>query len=497
MKIDNLELNKEYTWKEICELVGIKCRSGKGKQMDFNKLKTLAEENKGIIEIIGMGKGTRYIYRHQNFANYTTIKGNNNTIGADMAKKGDDINKNEIIWSNGQNKSIITDEPLYFEGEDEDTLFFQIEKNKHKLKLYNYYTYKKLTEILGIKYHGKNEHSKEKQISIIMQQIQLLKEGNKYKVVRIYRVPMFRALGNIDAKNGQLYGNMLLFALVKYITENKKAKKFIDKHNYMFFGRPYLYEQMELCNKQYNEFRYKHKELHEETKVPKDSICDFYGYTNTQMKTTLQKALKNLASRHIIKYDDKNATCIVDKYGNRRLATHKEIGAIVEAEAEVKKQIGLNNLSSFINSGNGKVFYNMVNKYIKQQIMNKNKKYISFGENFDKCYKVVLIYGTRRSLEIGYEELIDDIELSLLSANDNFVDINLKYFNNVDIEKKQIVITKGFGKEAHKKSVEEAKYEYLQGIYLLLEKLIENNNSIYAYKEAEKYNPKKERKNIL
>ena len=78
----------------------------------------------------------------------------------------------------------------------------------------------------------------------------------------------------------------------------------------------------------------------------------------------------------------------------------------------------------------------------------------------------------------------------MLSANDNFVDINLKYFNNVDIEKKQIVATKGFGKEAHEKSVEEAKYEYLQGIYLLLEKLIENNNSMYAYKEAEKYKPK-------
>ena len=45
-------------------------------------------------------------------------------------------------------------------------------------------------------------------------------------------------------------------------------------------------------------------------------------------------------------------------------------------------------------------------------------------------------------------------------------------------------------KQLNEKSVEEAKYEYLQGIYLLLEKLIENNNSMYAYKEAEKYKHK-------
>ena len=64
-----------------------------------------------------------------------------------MAKNSSNKNKNEIIWSAGQDKSIITDKPLYFEGEDEDTLFFEIERNKHI-------------------HH--------------MQQVQLIKEGNFY-----------------------------------------------------------------------------------------------------------------------------------------------------------------------------------------------------------------------------------------------------------------------------------------------------------------------------
>ena len=491
MNVSNLELNKEYTWREICELVGFKYSTDGRKQK--KQLEELKEELKELAEVVDNGKtrkAKRYIIKslfEQNLSNYATIKDNNNYIlGAYMDKNCSNKNENEIVWSEGQDKSIITNKDIYYEGEDEDELFFQIERNKHKLKLYHYYTYKKLTEILDIKYHGNGTNSKDKQISIIMQQIQLIKERNQYKVVRIYRVPMFRALGNIDTKNGQLYGNMLLFALVKYITENEKAKDFLNAHNYMFFGRPYLYEQMLLCNKEYNEFRYKHKELHKETKVPKDSISDFYSYTSTQMKTILQKAMKNLASRHIIKYDDKNATCIVSENGNRRVATHEEIGAIVEAEAEVKKQLGINNISLYINQGKGKYFYDKVNQYIKQQIEESNEKYASFGKDFKECYKVVLIYCTPRSLEIGYEELIDDIELALVSSNDNFVDINLEYFNNTDIEKKQIVTTKGFGKEAHEKSVFEAKYEYLQGIYLLLEKLIECSKPI-ARKEAEKY----------
>ena len=78
---------------------------------------------------------------------YTPIKSNSNTIVVDMAKNSSNKNKNEIIWSEGQDKSIITDKPLYFEGEDEDTLFFEIERNKHI-------------------HH--------------MQQVQLIKEGNFY-----------------------------------------------------------------------------------------------------------------------------------------------------------------------------------------------------------------------------------------------------------------------------------------------------------------------------
>ena len=483
INIEKLELNKEYTWKEICNLVGIKYSTdGKTRARQLEELKQYAE----VVDNGKTRKAKKYIIKNlleQNLSNYTTIESNSNILEVNIDKNNSNKNKNE------HDVSLIDGKPLYYESEDEDELFFQIERNKHKLVLYRSYTYKKLTEILEIKYHGSSVCSKERQLSFIAQQIQLIKEGNKYKVVRIYRVPMFRALGNIDTTNGRLYGNMLLFAMTKYIAENPKAKDFLNTHNYMFFGRPYLYEQMLLCNEEYNEFRYNYKDLHKETKVPKDSIVDFYSHTNTQMKTTLQKGLKNLASRHIIKFDDKNAICIVGKNGNRRIATHEEIGLITQAEYEVKKDLGINNISAYINQGKGKYFYDKVNQYIRKQVHKGNEKYASFGKDFDQYYKVVLIYVTTQNLENGYKELIDDIEISLVSANDNFVDINLEYFNNTDIEKKQIVTTKGFGKEAHEKSVFEAKYKYLQGIYLLLEKLIGCGKPI-AHKEAEKYKPK-------
>ncbi|MDY2882134.1 MAG: hypothetical protein SOT71_05730 [Romboutsia timonensis] len=477
INIEKLELNKEYTWKEICNLVGIKYSTdGKTRARQLEELKQYAE----VVDNGKTRKAKKYIIKNlleQNLSNYTTIESNSNILEVNIDKNNSNKNKNE------HDVSLIDGKPLYYESEDEDELFFQIERNKHKLVLYRSYTYKKLTEILEIKYHGSSVCSKDSQLTSIAQQIQLLKDGNKYKVLRIYRVPLDRKLGNVDMNNRQLYGNMLIFAMVKYIVENPNARTFLDQHNYMYFGRPFLYEQMELCNEKYNEFRYNYKELHEETKVDKDTIIDFYHYTNGKMKDILQKALKNLSTRHIIRYDDKNATCIVDKDGNRRIATHEEIGLITQAEYEVKKELGIKNLSVYISQGKGKYFYDKVNQYIRKQIKDGNKKYSSFGKNFDKCYKVVLIYVTTQNLENGYKELIDDIELSLINSNDNFVDINLEYFNNTDIEKKQIVTTKGFGKEAHEKSVFEAKYEYLQGIYLLLEKLIKCK-PISVYKEA-------------
>ena len=125
-------------YKELCKLIDEPVKTGEAKQNQINKLAELVEFHK---------EGNKFIIDNKkvvgNFANYTTIKSNSNILVEDMAKKTTtfDKNENEVIWSKGQDKSIITNEDIYFEGEDEDELFFQIEKNKHKLKLYNYYTY--------------------------------------------------------------------------------------------------------------------------------------------------------------------------------------------------------------------------------------------------------------------------------------------------------------------------------------------------------------------
>ena len=95
MKIDNLELNKEYTWKEICELVGITYSTdGKTRARQLEELKQYAE----VVDNGKTRKAKRYIIKfllEQNFANYTTIKSNSNTIVVDMAKNSSNKNQNE------------------------------------------------------------------------------------------------------------------------------------------------------------------------------------------------------------------------------------------------------------------------------------------------------------------------------------------------------------------------------------------------------------------
>ena len=57
MNVENLELNKEYTWREICNIINIEFRRGKGQTIDLNRLKELVnlkDNNK-------TGKAKKYI----------------------------------------------------------------------------------------------------------------------------------------------------------------------------------------------------------------------------------------------------------------------------------------------------------------------------------------------------------------------------------------------------------------------------------------------------
>ena len=58
MRLENLEINKEYTWKEICELVGFKYSTdGKTRARQLKELKQYAE----VVDNGKTRKAKRYI----------------------------------------------------------------------------------------------------------------------------------------------------------------------------------------------------------------------------------------------------------------------------------------------------------------------------------------------------------------------------------------------------------------------------------------------------
>ena len=494
MNIENLIVDKPYSLREICELLGVELPRGKAQQLFLNNLTTeLQKENKTIIKS-GSGKGTKYTIEiessnlcspnlHRN--DVIEFKKIDNSITLTECKNGEHKNDNE--------KRETTDPPKYYENKTDDQLFCTIFENKNKLKVYNYYTYKKLCEILEIPYIPKGG-GKDRNLSFIEQQICLLKENNKYKVLRIYKTALPRVTANKN--NAKIYGDMLLFALVKFITDDKNSWDFFKKNHYLYFSRSYLSEEMYLCNEDYNRFKSDRKTLSEQTNVPTDNINDFYYHTDRQMKSAIQKGLKNLSSRRIIKFNDSDSSIVIAfKNGYKRLATYEEIGLIIEAEMSVKKKLNITNLSFLIMNGTIGEFYKAVEIYIREQTK-INQEYKTLTD-LDYYYKAITIFGTIKTLSLGYLELMENIEDSLREANITFINENLNYYNNKkDLDKAidTTIVPKGFGetvKIEQEKEYNELKMEYLQSIYLLFEKLIAKAQPTFgAYREINEYGDK-------
>ena len=513
MNIQKLEVGMKVKYKELCELLGIEPKEGNSRKAQFKEIdKLIGYHKEGQLFIIdeikakrrrlGNKKTVQFLHR----INHIDIIKNINSITSRGCKNCTEIEDNkpsnaiyirkapwrdieqELIDRREKEEKDTTKPSKYYESKDDDLIFDNIMANKRNLKVYHYYTYKQLCEILNIPYVEKG-NGKEKILSFIEQQVCLLKEKNKYKILRIYKTALPR--NNVSLNNATMYGDTLCLALVKWVLDNPSQLEFLDKHNYLYFSKNTLAQEMYLCNEKFKEFNSAkgRKELSEKTGVSIECINDFYYHTDTQMKSSVKKGLKNLQGRRTIRFNDSETSIVISfENGYKRLATYEEIGAITNAEKKVKKQMGITNLSYLIMNGRMNEFYDKVEKYIRVQAEQYNPKYRSL-KDIDYYYKSVTIFTTLECLQMGFIEFIENIENSLRVTNDTFIGENLNYYNNKkNYDNTFVIADRGFGIEEVRDNKEQEfdklKMEYLQGIYLLYELLCKKKPTFGAYKET-------------
>lgn len=482
MNIENLSEGQIFkNYKALCEALGIKPTTGKSKQIQMNKLSERVEWHKEGNKII-IDKIKVVTDNSENPSNF--IKGIEEikTLCEDRRILSDNFVQENIV-----DEEVIDEyyRVMSIENErtrdelikernnqlkNQDTLDV-VDGNKYKLKVGHDYTYKKITELLEIPYY-EGGTQKEAQLKIIQQCICLEKIKNKYMVRTHYEIPLPKELANMDNLSANVYGNMLLFTLVKYIKE-KGLEDMFDPQGEMYLTRTYLYQELKMCNTNYKRYKYNkgRKELSEEQDIELDIIHNFYDYNETLFKSNLQKGIRNLRSRRIIRVNE-DAYCIITKDGER-LATEKEMDMINEAEAVSLKAMGFKNMRQVFITHRQEELYNRSAKYIRNEIKNKNEAFKSFGLGFIRYYKVIKFSMTLKTLEIGYKQLSDDIKEALTMGNQLVIDRNDKYF---DEKAKEETKTKarGFGDTFKKDWLEKAKI-YKNDIDKLKEFLLENN----------------------
>lgn len=425
MKTDRLTVGMKIKYKELCELLGIEPKEGNSRKKQFKEIdKLIGYHKEGQIFVIDEIK--KPYGNEENSSNYTN---KNNKILLSEDRRILEENRTEI-------------ENIPFAKGDE--IMDIILQNRSNLKEGNTYTYKQMCELLGITYYSGGT-SKDAQLKTIQRCICIEKKAKgRYLVKKYYKVPLPTDLGNEDNLGANTYGNMFLLSMINYIEENNYWE-LLDREGYLYFSRPYLYEQMKMCNENYKSYKYNRKTLAEEYKMDIDIIHDFYDYNENLFKGNLSKASKNLYNRRLAIIDEK-CMVIVDINENHRLATEKEKSLILDCEKEALQEMNFTTIQQVHATHRLREYYNRANEIIKTKIANGDKDYMSFGKDFDYCYKVIKVNTTSRLLKVGYKELLDEIAKAKEIANELVINRNDEYFNNKAIDNSKEVV-KGFGEE--------------------------------------------------
>ena len=321
MNIENLELNKEYTWRQICELINIKFRRGEGQTIDKNKLKklvTLKDNNK-------TGKAKKYII-----------------TGFRSSKEDETSPKNSIIYNN--NINIIREK-------NNDTFNKKDERNEYwnLLALANQIIedpyikdYKTLCDILEIPYNRNNKDKVLDHLNLFFNfQRNINKKGLKGNGY------MFKEIISLDfeplERQTKYYDGIRDIMLVQWQQhENMKSGNIYKKD---------IFTMIDLCNPEYFEYKQNNKSLENEG-IDNLTIEDFFTQADRKLTNIMTNSFQRMfkqgllsefsRSYNIVEYDEDEKAevyrpCTTDERDYIQFCIHRALNEFENPIVEVRE----------------------------------------------------------------------------------------------------------------------------------------------------------------
>ena len=334
--------------------------------------------------------------------------------------------------------------------------------------------YKELCSLLGVKTVGGN--GKIAQFKELERYVKYHKEGNKFIIDEIFEEPKEKNDGRCKGK----YSDDIQVLILNLLAQSK------DKYVLLSTGQ--LFKKLNMTNANYTVGRRNIPKLSEITEVSEEECYEFYNYTQSALKQKVETALNRLRCKSlaiwiktytVVKRDGErnslgeikltksnkldsenpNKTGYFKYKEIHREATNAEASLILDAEKEVMKSMGLEDMQSVFLTGQWKPFKKKVNLILQDDA---NIEY------YYESYKI--IFNAKYVTEYLLKN--DELEIIETNLNTNIKDMIITNAENTH----DTAITKEYeGDKMSRRDWIRAKKDYTNNIEVLTDTVIDKD----------------------
>lgn len=260
--------------------------------------------------------------------------------------------------------------------------------------------YKDLCNELEVEH--KAGKSKQLQIKDWYRYFSYSKEGHKFIVNEVYKTPIKK----IDNRGkDSKYGEFVQLLVLDLLAQCKSDNVSISRNKLML--------AINMINSNYGTCSENVRKLSIYANIDERVVYDFYNTNNSNFKSTVETALKNLMDKRIIWVDMVTKVAVKDSKIHR-IATRTEKVQILDIEKLVLNELGYKNVSQVRVSGEWKKFKNRtrtllnfqsdINYYYSAYNITVNEKYID--NEREELIKYLLSNDERKNLKGKLNESI-------------------------------------------------------------------------------------------
>ena len=297
--------------------------------------------------------------------------------------------------------------------------------------------YKELCQLLELEPKAGNQ--KKAQLKDIERYFSYEKQGHKMIVKELYNVPL--PPNNNITQYIPLIERLILHHMVVE-DDFYEGRLYIPKSK--------LFKLLKMINKQYSEFKYHQMQLAHKTKIPKETIVDFYRTSDDLLERNIERALNSLASQSLIQWNhvftvveqDKidikdikliNET-IEDKYGDttdvaygmtyylmkkHREATEEETKTILRLQHNLLEEYKIKTIQEVLKFGLASNFY----KEVRARLF-KETGLVTYYKSYEMIFNMDHIENKYNSVD---KFVLDDVtEMKL------FLELNEQIGNTIN-----------------------------------------------------------------